>query len=113
MGATYRTRRRDPPSETVAQVVYSARALEKLTQALEFLYAENPPAAAAAWDAIESAVANLAAHPLVGRRVEGDLRELVISFGETGYIALYRFVVQQDTVRVLALRHQREIGYLP
>ena len=49
----------------------------------------------------------------MGRRVEGDLRELVISFGDTGYIALYRFVVQQDTVRVLALRHQREIGYLP
>jgi plasmid stabilization system protein ParE len=45
--------------------------------------------------------------------VEGDLRELVISFGETGYIALYRFVVQKDEVRVLALRHQREIGYLP
>ncbi len=52
-------------------------------------------------------------HPLVGRRIEGDLRELVISFGATGYIALYRFVVQQDQVRVLALRHQREIGYLP
>ena len=63
--------------------------------------------------AIQSAVDNLAAHPLVGRRVEEDLRELVISFGDTGYIALYRFVVQQDTVRVLALRHQREIGYLP
>jgi hypothetical protein len=50
---------------------------------------------------------------LVERRIEGDLRELVISFGETGYFALYRFVVQQDTVRVLAIRHQREIGYLP
>jgi len=37
----------------------------------------------------------------------------VISFGVTGYVALYRFVVQDDQVRVLALRHQREIGYLP
>jgi len=97
----------------VAEVVYSARALENLVHALEFLYAQNPPAALAALDAIESAVANLAAHPLVGQRVEGDLRELVISFGDTGYIALYRFVVLQDSVRVLALRHQREIGYLP
>jgi plasmid stabilization system protein ParE len=50
---------------------------------------------------------------LLGHRVAEDLRELVISFGATGYIALYRFVVQDDTVRVLALRHQREIGYLP
>jgi len=89
----------------VAQVVYSARAIENLTE-------DSAPALAAA-DAIESAVNNLSAHPLVGRRVEGDIRELVISFGATGYIALYRFVVQEDQVRVLALRPQREIGYLP
>jgi hypothetical protein len=50
---------------------------------------------------------------LIGRRVEGDLRELVISYGATGYIALYRFDIQRDQVHVLALRHQREIGYLP
>jgi plasmid stabilization system protein ParE len=97
----------------VAQIVYSARALEHLEHAFGFLLAENPPSAVAAAEAIESAVNTLAAHPLVGRRVEGDLRELVISFGATGYIALYRFVVQEDTVRILALRHQREIGYLP
>jgi plasmid stabilization system protein ParE len=77
------------------------------------LLAENPSAAVAAAAAIESAVNALAAHPLLGRRVEGDIRELVISFGATGYIALYRFVVEEDQVRVLALRHQREIGYLP
>jgi plasmid stabilization system protein ParE len=97
----------------VAQVVYSARAIENLERAFEFLLAENPAAALAAAEAIESAVNNLSAHPLVGRRVEGDIRELVISFGATGYIALYRFVVQEDQVRVLALRHQREVGYLP
>ena len=34
--------------------------------------------------AIQSAVDHLAAHPLVGRRVEGELRELVISYGQTG-----------------------------
>jgi len=113
VGTAHRPGRREPASEAVAEVVYSAPALETLARALEFLYAENPPAAVAALDAVESAVVNLAAHPLLGARVEADLRELVISFGETGYIALYRFVVQQDEVRVLALRHQREIGYLP
>jgi len=75
--------------------------------------AEGGDAAKASASAIRSAVENLATHPLVGRRVEGDLRELVISYGATGYIALYRFIVQRDEVRVLALRHQREIGYLP
>ena len=97
----------------MAQVVYSARALENLARAFTSPLAEGPAAAAGAADAIESAVNNLAAHPLVGRRVEGDIRELVISFGATGYLALYRFVVQEDQVRVLGLRHQREIGYLP
>ena len=97
----------------MAQIVYSARALENLLRSPEYLRSENPEAAVAAAEAVESAVNTLAAHPLVGRRVEGDIRELVISFGATGYIALYRFVVQQDEVRVLALRHQREIGYLP
>jgi plasmid stabilization system protein ParE len=37
----------------------------------------------------------------------------VISYGQTGYIALYRLVVPQDEVRVLAVRHQREIGFVP
>jgi plasmid stabilization system protein ParE len=97
----------------VAQVVYAARALENLEHAFAFLLAENHDAAVAAAEAIASAVDALAAHPLLGRRVEGDLRELVVSFGATGYIALYRFVVQEDTVRILALRHQREIGFLP
>ena len=83
----------------MAQVVYSAHALENLERA--------------AASSIYSAVDNLATHPLVGRRVEGDLRELVISYGATGYIALYRFDIQRDQVRVLALRPQREIGYLP
>jgi plasmid stabilization system protein ParE len=63
--------------------------------------------------AIQSAVDNLAAHPLVGRRIEGDLRELIISYGHSGYVALYRFVISIDEVRILAIRHQREVGFLP
>jgi plasmid stabilization system protein ParE len=97
----------------VATVVYSARALSHLERAFEFLASEKPDAAVAAAGAIRSAVENLAAHPLLGRRVHGDIRELVVSFGQTGYIALYRFVVPQDEVRLLAIRHQREIGFVP
>ncbi len=80
---------------------------------MQLLRDQNPEVAIASAAAIRSAVENLASHPLIGRRVEGDLRELVISYGATGYIALYRFDIQRDQVRVLALRQQREIGYLP
>jgi plasmid stabilization system protein ParE len=97
----------------VATVVYSARALSHLERAFECVASENRDAAIAAAVAIHSAIETLAAHPLIGRRVQGDIRELVISFGQTGYIALYRFVIPQAEVRVLAIRHQREIGFVP
>ncbi len=74
---------------------------------------EDPAAATATVIAISSAIDNLARHPLLGRRIEGDIRELVISYGRTGYVALYRFVVPADDVRVLATRRQRELGFLP
>ena len=80
----------------MATVVHSARVLSNLARAFEFLASENPDAASAAAGTVRSAVENLAMHPLVGRRVHGDIRELVISYGQTGYIALYRFVVPAD-----------------
>ncbi|MGD9597058.1 MAG: type II toxin-antitoxin system RelE/ParE family toxin [Steroidobacteraceae bacterium] len=97
----------------MATVVYSARALAHLERAFEFLRAKNPGAAVAAPTAIRTAVEALAQHPLIGRRIGGDLRELVISYGDSGYVAVYRFLVASDEVRVLAIRHQREIGYVP
>lgn len=97
----------------MAEVVYSARSLQDIERAFQLLREEYPDAAQDAVVAIASAVENLCAHPLIGRRLEGELRELVISYGRTGYVALYRFVVARDEVRILALRHQRELGYLP
>jgi plasmid stabilization system protein ParE len=97
----------------VAEVVYSARFLDYIERAFLFLRDKNPAAALSAVEAIQSAVNNLGAHPLVGRRVEGELRELIISYGHSGYVALYRFVVSRDEVRVLAIRHQRELGFQP
>lgn len=38
-------------------------------------------------------------------------RELIIGFGDSGYVALYRFVREDDAVYILAFRHQREAGY--
>lgn len=53
----------------------------------------------------------LQTNPLIGRPVPGDKRELVIGRRSRGYVALYRYVPQIDTVFVLALRSQREAGY--
>ena len=98
-------------TETVAQVVYSGNALANLERAFTFLVPAAPDAATAAVEAIRTAVEVLEHHPMIGRIVTGDLRELVISFGRSGYLALYRFLPARDEVRVLAFRHQRELDY--
>jgi plasmid stabilization system protein ParE len=95
----------------VATVVYSARALDDLERAFEYIAQNDPSTALDAATAIQSAVSTLAAHPLIGRRIDRELRELVISFGKSGYVALYRFLPHLEVVRVLAIRHQRELGY--
>ena len=95
----------------MARVVYSRNALENLERAFAFVAQNDPDAAVAAAEAIRSAIETLTRHPLIGRPVAGELRELVISFGRTGYVALYRFVPARHEIRVLALRHQRELDH--
>lgn len=95
----------------MAQVVYSRRALDDLERAIRFLAEQDPATAAQAAAAIGEAVGILSRHPLIGRRVARPLRELVISFGKTGYVALYRFLPGRGEVRILGIRHQRELDY--
>jgi hypothetical protein len=42
--------------------------------------------------------------------VEYGLRELVISRGSIGYVALYSLEEDEDAVLILAIRHQRGAG---
>jgi plasmid stabilization system protein ParE len=95
----------------LASVAYSARALADLDRLFDFIAATNPSAAVDAGEVIVDAVRILERHPYIGRPVRGPLRELVISYGRTGYVALYRVAPRADRVEILALRHQREAGY--
>lgn len=95
----------------MAQIVYSQNAIANLARVFEFLLEHDQEAAIASAAAIREAVELLANHPMIGRRVAGELRELVISFGKTGYVALYRFLPARDLIRILAIRHQRELDY--
>jgi plasmid stabilization system protein ParE len=58
-------------------------------------------------DAIEV----LAHSPLVGRPVRHDLRELIVGQAAEGYLVLYKYIPEIETVFVLAARSQREAGY--
>jgi plasmid stabilization system protein ParE len=53
----------------------------------------------------------LETNPLIGRPAGRDMRELIIGRGSRGYVALYRYVAEIDTVFVLAVRSQREAGF--
>jgi plasmid stabilization system protein ParE len=93
-------------------VIYAPGAVRDLQRLREFLRAKNPVAARRAADAILKALQVLKLQPQIGRPVEhmpDDYREWVIEFGDSGYVARYRF--EGDAVTVLAVRHQKEIGH--
>ena len=50
-------------------------------------------------------------NPLIGRPIAGEKRALIIGRRARGYVALYRYVAEIDTVFVLARRSEREAGY--
>lgn len=95
----------------MARLIYTRKALADIEALTDFLAERDPSAAAETACLVSEAVSILAGHPLIGRPVENGLRELVISRGRTGYVALYRFREHDDVVTVLAIRHQREAGY--
>jgi plasmid stabilization system protein ParE len=82
--------------------------IDRLTQ---FLQQSMPEYAYKAAESIFNALHYLTISPEVGRPYQPPLRELVISQGKSGYLALYLYDPVADDVLVLRIRHQREIGY--
>ncbi len=95
----------------MARLNLAAGAEADLDRLYGFLVASDPVAADAVADLILEGIAILERHPLIGRPAEEGKRELVISRGSSGYVALYKYVADEDVVLVLALRHQKEAGY--
>jgi toxin ParE1/3/4 len=60
---------------------------------------------------IIAAIDVLETNPQIGRPAPGNKRELIIGRRSRGYVALYRYVPEIDTVFILAIRSQREAGY--
>ena len=96
----------------MAEVVLSSNADADIGRLVNFLIVQEPAAALATYDLVLGALAVLRSYPLIGRPVDDGLRELVMSHGKSGYVALYEFDAHRDRVLVLALRHQREAGYV-
>ena len=95
----------------MASLLFSAEALDDLDRLEDFLRQSDPASAAATPSLILRALGILGEHPHMGQPVDGGLRQLVISRGRTGYVALYRYREDIDVAVVLAIRHQREAGF--
>ena len=95
------------------KVIITPGAASGLKRCRRFLTEKNPRAARRAADAIKQALAGLGEYPEIGRPYPQTpgLRELLIAFGDSGYVALYRHEAAENVVVVLAFRHQKEAGY--
>ncbi len=90
---------------------FSERAARDLKNLHDFIAPEDPDGANDAIALILDALDVLERHPLIGRPASDALRELIISHGHSGYIALYQYDSGRDRILVRAIRHQREAGF--
>jgi plasmid stabilization system protein ParE len=96
----------------MTQVYFTEQALSDLECIFKFLEQEAPEFAIAVGKEIVDGTSVLRRHPLIGRLAPHNLRELVISKGRSGNVALYRFLPSVDRIDILAIRHQRECGFI-
>ncbi len=99
------------------RVRFTREAEEDLIRLYEFILERDVTdwqLAERALEAIRHAIASLERSPFSYRKAAGGgspfLRELVIPFGSSGYVALFE-IEAGDLVTVLAVRHQREDDY--
>jgi plasmid stabilization system protein ParE len=95
-------------------VIWSPRSIECIQRLYNFLADRNIDAAKAAAALILKQADLVEIFPNAGRPAEDldpEHRELLIPFGAAGYALLYHFDEDRAAVTVLAIRHQKEIGY--
>ncbi len=96
----------------MTRISYSSAFWDDMERLVDFLMIQNITAALATFDIVTNGIDVLKRHPEIGRLASKDgLRELVISRGSTGYIALYSYDELLDLVHVVSIWHQRESGF--
>lgn len=94
------------------QLIWSPEALLDVQRLYRFVAPKNPDAAKRVVKAIREGVRLLAQQPGVGRPVEDmedPFRDWIIDFCDSGYVA--RYGVDRQCVTILAVRHQKEVGF--
>jgi len=95
------------------QIRLTKVAREDLKRLYSFLVVHDIQVANHALQAINKAIELLETFPFTCRKAKADspfLRELIITFGVSGYVALFE-IEENNIVTILAVRHQREDDY--
>lgn len=95
------------------QIRYTDEAIDDLKRLYAFLLEQDLKAAEHALQSITNALDLLKTFPFTCRKAQADnpfLRELIIPFGNNGYVALFE-IEEKSMVTILAMRHQREDDY--
>jgi len=95
------------------KIRFTKTAREDLKRLYSFLVKQDIHVANHALDAINKAMVLLETFPFTCRKAKADspfLRELIITFGANGYVALFD-IEENNIVTILAVRHQREDDY--
>ena len=96
----------------MSRLIWSRPALLDVQRLYRCLAPRNIDAARRCVRAIRLGVKALGQQPGIGRPIEDmpdDFREWIIDFGDSGYVARYR--IDADAVTILAVRHQKEVGF--
>lgn len=96
----------------MSRLIWSRQVLLDVQRLYRFLASKNIDAARRAVSAVRQGVRVLAYQSRIGRPVDDmpdEFREWMIDFGDSGYLVRYR--IGSDAITILAVRHQREVGF--
>jgi len=95
------------PRNQKLKLIWTVTARADLIRLRQFIEPHNPDAARRVANAIKKATVLLLEHPAIGARIEErEDRELLIPFGQRGYILRYR--LHDGAIVILRLWHVRE-----
>ena len=95
----------------MSRIILANQVRDDFDRIFDFLFERAPEYATQRIEAIITALDVLETSPLMGRPAGLGQRELIISTGASGYLALYRYDPQKDIVFVLTVRSHRERDY--
>ena len=95
----------------MTRIELAAAVRDDFDRIFDFLFEHAPGSAAERIEAIVHAIDVLQLSPLIGRPAPHGMRELIISTGASGFLALYHYDPLKDMALVLAVRSQRERTY--